>query len=86
MLKMLLLWSLILLQTSDLFPTFESGWLYDLGQWSQSKEMKEVCDATFYSTCAAFCIDALVRGLDGASLGFASHLHGNTSPFNLVCL
>jgi hypothetical protein len=84
--KALLLWSLILLQTSGLYPKWDFAWVAILGQWSQIKDMQEVCWSTFCAVCAAFCVEGFVRGLDGAGSGFAAHMHANTSPFNLVRL
>lgn len=83
--KMLLLWTLILLQTSNIYPNHESGTLYKLGQWSETKEMSEICWSTFCAVCAAFCVEGFAKGLDGIGTGFFAHMQANTSPFNLVC-
>ncbi|KAJ6557290.1 hypothetical protein DFH09DRAFT_1280044 [Mycena vulgaris] len=79
--KMLVIWTVILLQTSNLFPTWESGYIYSLGQWAQRLEMHDVCWRTFCSICAAFSMESLVRGLDGGGL---IQVNANTSPFNLI--
>jgi hypothetical protein len=80
---MLVIWTVILLQTSDLYPTWQSGFIYSLGQFTQRKEMQEICWKTFCSICAAFSMEAFVRGLDGSGLGLIQ-MNSNTSPFNLV--
>ncbi|THU80622.1 hypothetical protein K435DRAFT_767892 [Dendrothele bispora CBS 962.96] len=82
--RMLVLWSLLILQTADLFPRIESGVMHDLGVWSQTREMKDVSWQTFCAVCAAFCVETFVKGLDGVGVGFGAHLQANTSPFNLV--
>ncbi|KAL0946399.1 hypothetical protein HGRIS_012625 [Hohenbuehelia grisea] len=65
--------------------TFNSwAWVRTLALWSSGLEMEEVCWKTFCAVCAAFCVEALVKGLDGAGLGLAAHMNANTSPFNLV--
>ncbi|KAJ7855948.1 hypothetical protein B0H14DRAFT_2754100 [Mycena olivaceomarginata] len=81
--KMLVIWTVILLQTSDLYPTWQSGFIYSLGQFTQRKEMQEICWKTFCSICAAFSMEAFVRGLDGSGLGLIQ-MNSNTSPFNLI--
>ncbi|KAJ7645559.1 hypothetical protein DFH06DRAFT_1476805 [Mycena polygramma] len=81
--KNLLLWTVILLQTSELFPAWESGYIYSLGQSTQRMEMAQVCWGTFVSICAGFSMEAFVRGLDGSGLGII-HMNANTSPFNLI--
>ncbi|KAJ7163300.1 hypothetical protein C8R46DRAFT_1102931 [Mycena filopes] len=81
--KMLLVWTVILLQTSDLFPAWQSGYIYSLGQWTQHMEMHAVCWRTFCSICVAFSMEAFVRGLDGGGLGLMQ-MNANTAPFNLI--
>ncbi|KAJ7264011.1 hypothetical protein B0H12DRAFT_1180471 [Mycena haematopus] len=81
--KMLFVWTVILLQTSDLYPTWDSGYIYSLGQWTQGMEMTQICWKTFCSICAAFAMEAFVRGLDGSGFGLM-HMNSNTSPFNLI--
>ncbi|KAJ7935437.1 hypothetical protein B0H13DRAFT_1947791 [Mycena leptocephala] len=81
--KMLLIWTVILLQTSDLFPAWDSGYIFSLGQWIQRMEMHQVCWRTFCSICAAFSMEGFVRGLDGSGLGLIQ-MNANTSPFNLI--
>lgn len=83
--KMFLIWTVILLQTSDLFPSWESGYIHSFGQWTQRLEMHDVCWRTFCAICAAFAMEAFVRGLDGGGLGFIQ-MNANTSPFNLVSI
>ncbi|KAJ7644337.1 hypothetical protein FB45DRAFT_897561 [Roridomyces roridus] len=81
--KMLLIWTILLLQTAELFPSWNSGYIHDLGQWVQHMEMHEICWRTFASICAAFSMEAFVRGLDGGGLGLI-HMNSNTTPFNLI--
>lgn len=80
--KMLLIWSVMLLQTSGLYPPWQSGYIYSFGQWTQRLEMHDVCWRTFCAICAAFSLEAFVRGLDGG--GLVIQMNANTSPFNLV--
>ncbi|KAK7061001.1 hypothetical protein VNI00_000736 [Paramarasmius palmivorus] len=83
MFKSLLLWTLVLLQTSEFYPEVQNGYLYDLRVWSESKEMADICWYTFIAICGAFCVEAFVKGLDGVSVAFGAHMQANTSPFNL---
>ena len=53
----------ILLQTSDFFPSAPS--LSLAAEWGNRAEMKEVCWSTFMSVCVALSIEALMRGLEG---------------------
>ncbi|KAK7455173.1 hypothetical protein VKT23_011044 [Stygiomarasmius scandens] len=82
--RMLVLWSLLILQAANLFPQTEPGTWHDLGVWSETKDMKDISWQTFCAVCAAFCVEAFVKGLDGVGVGFGAHLQANTSPFNLV--
>ncbi|KAJ7505509.1 hypothetical protein B0H11DRAFT_2273006 [Mycena galericulata] len=81
--KMLLIWTAILLQTSGLFSTWESGYIHAFGKYTQGMEMHDICWRTFCSICAAFSMESFVRGLDGGGLGLI-HMNANTSPFNLI--
>ena len=76
--KVLVLWTVILLQTSGLFPDLTWLWLWELGQWAAEMTMDDVCWRTFCAVCGASCIETLVRGLEG------SGTNANLSPFNLV--
>ncbi|KAG7093705.1 hypothetical protein E1B28_007359 [Marasmius oreades] len=82
--KSLLLWTLILLQASNLYPNINNDHLMSLRIWSESQEMRDVCWQTFCAICGAFCVEAFVKGLDGVSVGIGAHMQANTSPFNLV--
>lgn len=95
--KMLLLWSLLALQTSQVFPEFSAdqkvgwhgilGWIDHLGKWCNQKEMSEICWETFCAVCAAFLVEGFIKALDGMGAGFPiNNVNPNTSPFNLVCL
>jgi hypothetical protein len=76
--KVLVLWTVILLQTAELFPSWKWRWLVGLGKWAAEKEMEDVCWLSFGVVCGALCVGALTRGLEGAGAS------ANTSPFNLV--
>ncbi|EPQ57762.1 hypothetical protein GLOTRDRAFT_136638 [Gloeophyllum trabeum ATCC 11539] len=74
--KALALWTIILIQTADLFPSWQWGWLQAIGNWAATKEMEDVCWFTFASICGGLCVGALTRGLEGQG-------SPNSSPFNL---
>ncbi|TFK36378.1 hypothetical protein BDQ12DRAFT_654462 [Crucibulum laeve] len=90
--KALLLWVLVILQTSDLYPGTETTsrwgltWIGTLGAWSRQKEMSEICWSTFCAICGAFLVEGLVKALSGIGGGFpiGGHANPNTAPFNLV--
>lgn len=106
LLRMLLLWTIVLLQTAGVLSLPHNGeikqppvgatewqaifdfnswlWVQKLVVWSSAMEMETICWRTFCSVCAAFCVEALVKGLDGAGVGLTAHMNANTSPFNLV--
>ncbi|KAH7914036.1 hypothetical protein BJ138DRAFT_1001063 [Hygrophoropsis aurantiaca] len=73
--KALFVWMVTVLQTSDLFPLWESSWLQSVGHWVAQTEMQDLCWSTFCSVCAALCVEALTRGLEGGN--------NSASPFNL---
>ena len=75
--KAMALWIVILLQTSEIYPSSKWGVVQNLGIWASHQEMEDVCWFTFCAVCGVFCVEALVRGLEGT----AAH----NSPFNLVC-
>ncbi|PPQ88335.1 hypothetical protein CVT25_012446 [Psilocybe cyanescens] len=92
--KMLLLWSLLALQTSEIFPEFSDdqkvawygvlGWVDHLGKWCGQKDMSEICWETFCAVCAAFLVEGFIKALDGMGTGFPiNNVNPNTSPFNL---
>lgn len=78
--KALVLWTVTLLQTSELFPSWQWNWLVRLGIWAGQREMEDICWFSFCAVCGALCIGAITRGLEGASADAST----NTSPFNLV--
>ncbi|KAF8163684.1 hypothetical protein B0H34DRAFT_650577 [Crassisporium funariophilum] len=93
--KMLLLWLLLVLQTSEIYPSFTEtqkagmwgllGRIEDLGKWSSQKGMDEICWGTFCAVCLAFLVEGFVKALDGIGSGFPiGNVNPNTSPFNLV--
>lgn len=91
--KMLVLWSVLVLQSSGFFPdgsglVSAGGWTgsaaewiakstMDLGKWGTEKEMSEICWMTFCAVCAAFCLEGFVRALDGLGGGFTFGGHMN---------
>ncbi|KAJ7288516.1 hypothetical protein C8J57DRAFT_1280535 [Mycena rebaudengoi] len=81
--KMLSVWTVLLLQTSGLFPAYDSGYIYSFGQFVAKLEMHNICWCTFCAICGAFAMEAFVRGLDGSGLGWIQ-MNANTSPFNLI--
>jgi hypothetical protein len=76
--RALLMWSVILLQVADMYPSWPRG-VKSLGNWVARKEMEEICWSTFCSVCGTLCISALTRGLDGTSANT-----NNAAPFNMV--
>ncbi|KZP08714.1 hypothetical protein FIBSPDRAFT_760914 [Athelia psychrophila] len=73
--KALVLWTVILIQTSELFPAWT--WTSGLGKWAADMEMEGVCWSSFCAVCFALCTSALTRGLEGIGAS------ANSSPFNL---
>jgi len=94
--KMLLMWFLLVLQTSEMLPVFSDaqkespigvlfGWVESLGHWTSQKEMSEICWSTFCAVCGSFLVEGFVKALDGMGSGFPiGNVNPNTSPFNLV--
>ena len=92
--KVLVLWFVLVLQASSLFPEISAptteawrlSWVHRLGSWSQEKQMSEICWTTFCAVCAAFSVEGFVKALDGIGTGFpiGGNINPNTSPFNLV--
>ncbi|KAK2466636.1 hypothetical protein APHAL10511_000894 [Amanita phalloides] len=82
--KMLIIWSLLVVQACDIMPN--RWWIRWLGAWSEKKEMSEICWSTFCAIGSAFCVEGFIRALDGMSATFAlsSHASPNASPFNLI--
>lgn len=81
--KALALWALIAL-TALPVPVAPP-----LAAWLAQHETHDVCWLTFCAICAAFCVEAFVRALDGRGLhgplmGLGPSESINTSPFNLV--
>ncbi|KAF9227586.1 hypothetical protein BS17DRAFT_773994 [Gyrodon lividus] len=73
--KSLFLWTIVLAQTADTSPSWDSSWFQSLGSWAGQQEMAALCWSTFCSVCGALCVEALTRGLEGGN--------SNASPFNL---
>ncbi|OBZ69160.1 hypothetical protein A0H81_10915 [Grifola frondosa] len=73
--KALVIWLVILLQASHLFPSWQWASLQALGEWAAQKQMEDICWFTFTSACLALCIGTLTTGMEG--------LNNNNSPFNL---
>ncbi|KZT00061.1 uncharacterized protein LAESUDRAFT_739765 [Laetiporus sulphureus 93-53] len=76
LLKSLFVWFVLLLQASQLYPSWQWGPVQAVGKWVAQKEMEDICWHTFTSTCIALAIGALTSGLEGL------HLNHN-APFNL---
>ncbi|KAF8868869.1 hypothetical protein BD779DRAFT_824016 [Infundibulicybe gibba] len=85
LLKILLLWGTLVLQSFGLYPALGFSWVTRLGEWSSSMEMSQVCWMTFCAICMAFSVEGFVRALDGlGGHGFmGGQINSNTS-FNLV--
>ncbi|KDR73721.1 hypothetical protein GALMADRAFT_100588 [Galerina marginata CBS 339.88] len=94
--KMLLIWLLLVLQTSEILPKLTDadvqkttwwgvlGSFDSLGKWCVQKEMSEICWGTFCAVCGAFLVEGLIKALDGMGSGFPiANANPNTSPFNL---
>ncbi|RXW23638.1 hypothetical protein EST38_g2202 [Candolleomyces aberdarensis] len=85
--RVLLIWSVLILQTSGFYPE-DAGfdWANRLGNWVETKDMSEVCWSTFVAVCVGFCIEGFVKALDGVEAGFpiGGNMNPNTSPFNIV--
>jgi len=92
---MLLVWSILVFQTSELFPALSEeqkvayfgvlGQLSSIGNWVAQKEMGTICWETFCAVCAAFLVEGFIKALDGIGGGFPiGNVNPNTSPFNLV--
>ncbi len=86
--RMLLVWFLLVLQTSELQVLSKWGalnWLNKLVEWNSAKDMNSICWSTFCAVCAAFIVEGFVKALDGMVTGFPiGSVNPNTSPFNLV--
>ncbi|TFK23453.1 hypothetical protein FA15DRAFT_670473 [Coprinopsis marcescibilis] len=85
--RMLLIWIVLILQTSGLYPEGTSfRWVNELSGWVQSKQMNEICWSTFCAVCASFSVEGFVKALDGVEAGFpiGGNMNPNTSPFNIV--
>lgn len=79
MCRALLLWTVILFQTFDIYPTRGLG-VRRVGDWVARKETADVCWMTFSAMCVALSVGALTRGLEGTSAP------SNAAPFNMVCV
>lgn len=75
--KTLLLWTVVLLQAADRYPTSDWSWVQRVGQWASGKNMEEICWFTFTSVCVTLFVGALTSGLEGLN-------SANQTPFNLV--
>ncbi|CAA7270987.1 unnamed protein product [Cyclocybe aegerita] len=93
--KMLLVWCILVLETSELLPQFteeqKNGywgalcWIENLFQWGTQMNMTEICWSTFVAVCGAFLVEGFVKAMDGLGGGFPlGNVNTSTSPFNLV--
>lgn len=95
LLRMLLLWTLIIVQTSSLYPKSSPTWmpsavvdmLHRIWTWAARKPMDEVCWISFCSLSAAYFVESFVRKLDELANGAVEEVHfgRQMSPYNLVC-
>ncbi|KAJ3512483.1 hypothetical protein NLJ89_g3497 [Agrocybe chaxingu] len=95
LMKMLLVWCILVLETSELVPQFteeqKNGywgalcWIESLFQWGTQMDMTEICWSTFVAVCGAFLVEGFVKAMDGLGGGFPlGNVNTSTSPFNLV--
>ncbi|KAL1714404.1 hypothetical protein EV715DRAFT_295210 [Schizophyllum commune] len=83
-LRMLVVWGVVVLQTSQLYPEDpRSAWIQRLGGYVERLPMGRVCWDTFVAICAVTCAQAFTRGLDGLGNTLLTS-HGPSSPINLV--
>ncbi|KAL1707185.1 hypothetical protein EV121DRAFT_199836, partial [Schizophyllum commune] len=83
-LRMLVVWGVVVLQTSQLYPEDpRSAWLQRMGGYVERLPMGRVCWDTFVAICAVTCAQAFTRGLDGLGNTLLTS-HGPSSPINLV--
>ncbi|KAL1742841.1 hypothetical protein HDZ31DRAFT_65586 [Schizophyllum fasciatum] len=83
-LRVLLIWSVIVLQTSQLYPEESSlALVRQLGGYVQRLPMGNVCWETFAAVCAVTCTETFTRGLDGLGNGFLTS-PASSSPFHLL--
>lgn len=76
--KALLLWTVVLLQISQLYPSDSPhAWVNALGRWTQQRSLEDICWFSFLSASFALFIGSLTNGLEGVN----STTH---APFNLV--
>ncbi|KAI0076423.1 hypothetical protein K474DRAFT_1597913 [Panus rudis PR-1116 ss-1] len=77
--KALLLLTIVLLQTSHMYPS-STGWslVQSLGDWAKQKSMDDICWFIFTSVCIALFVGALTNGMEGIH----TNSNGN-APFNL---
>jgi hypothetical protein len=96
--KMLIIWTVLVLQTCQVPLVFGGdqkgpyvdaiqGYLEKLARWAVDKEMTEICWSTFCAVCGAFLIEGFIKALDGLG-GGGGFPHGggvhSLSPFHLV--
>ena len=91
-----MLWGLIILQTSGIYPQTFPSWmpggvveiLQKLGDWAVHKPMDDVCWISFCSLSIAYFVESFVRKLDELANGAMEEptLGRQISPFNFVCV
>ncbi|KAG2019752.1 hypothetical protein CC2G_005162 [Coprinopsis cinerea AmutBmut pab1-1] len=85
--KMLTIWFVLVLQTSELYPEKgRLGWADSLGEMVRKMDMQDICWNTFVAVCVGFSVEGFVKALDGVEAGFpiGGNMNPNTSPFNIV--
>ncbi|TRM59198.1 hypothetical protein BD626DRAFT_633340 [Schizophyllum amplum] len=82
--RVLVIWFAIVLQTSQLYPMDSSVYMVrQLGQYTQRLSMGNVCWDTFVAICAVTCAETFTRGLDGLGNSFLTS-PASSSPFHLL--
>ncbi|KAF9444751.1 hypothetical protein P691DRAFT_711400 [Macrolepiota fuliginosa MF-IS2] len=94
LLRTCVLWGIIILQTSGMYPETLPVWMPErfifvaqkLGHWASHKPMDEVCWISFCSLGLAYFVESFVRKLDELANGTVEevHLGRQMSPYNLV--
>ncbi len=75
--KAVALFTVVLLQVSNLYPSADFWGIKALGEWVEDMETADICWTTFCAVCLSLVIGSLTRGLEG-------HHANSGSPFNLV--
>lgn len=94
--KMLIIWTILVLQTCEVELISDGGrsgaygsvlqsHFEKLARWVMDKEMAQICWSTFCAVCGAFWVEGLIKALDGlGGGGFPLGGVNSLSPFHLV--